>query len=114
MFSKVNIASTCVSVSSTLVHVNSVTFSTILITLLVFNIGNNVNSFKEGNNKNEADEKVKIVETKTEGNKTIYSVTSKAWGVIKADVEVVNGEIKSIIVTDSSGETQWNEIEKNK
>ena len=61
----------------------------------------------------EVDEKVKIVDVKNEGDKTIYSVTSKAWGVIKADVEVVNDEIKSIIITDSSGETQWNEIEKN-
>lgn len=84
-----------------------------IITLLIFNIGSSVNNAKEGSNKTEADEKVKIVETKTEGNKTIYSVTSKAWGVIKADVEVVDGEIKSIIITDSSGETQWNEIEKN-
>ena len=27
--------------------------------------------------------------------------------------EVLNGEIKSIIITDSSSETQWSEIEKN-
>lgn len=84
-----------------------------LITFLSLNIGNQVLSAKEGSNKTEADEKVKIVETSTEGNKTIYSVTSKAWGVIKANVEVIDGEIKSIIITDSSGETQWNEIEKN-
>ena len=84
-----------------------------LITLLIFNIGSGINSVKNGSNKNEADEKVKIVETKTEGDKTIYSVTSKGWGVIKADVEVVNGEIKAIIITDNSGETQWNELEKN-
>lgn len=84
-----------------------------LITFLSLNIGNSVLGAKEGSNKTEADEKVKIVETKEEGNKTIYSVTSKAWGVIKANVEVIDGEIKSIIITDSSGETQWNEIEKN-
>lgn len=81
--------------------------------ILSLNIGNSVLGAKEGSNKTEADEKVKIIETKEEGNKTIYSVTSKAWGVIKADVEVVEGEIKSIIITDSSGETQWNELEKN-
>lgn len=84
-----------------------------IITLLVFNITSSINETKNGSVKNEADEKVKIIETKTEGNKTTYSVTSKAWGVIKANVEVIDGEIKSIIVTDSSGETQWNEIEKN-
>ena len=84
-----------------------------IITLLVFNISSSINETKNGSVKNEADEKVKIIETKTEGNKTTYSVTSKAWGVIKANVEVIDGEIKSIIVTDSSGETQWNEIEKN-
>ena len=84
-----------------------------IITLLVFNISSSINETKNGSVKNETDEKVKIIETKTEGNKTIYSVTSKAWGVIKANVEVIDGEIKSIIITDSSGETQWNEIEKN-
>ena len=83
------------------------------IIVLVVNIGNGINNAKDGGTKNEADEKVKIVEKKSEGNKTIYSVTSKAWGVIKADVEVVNGEIISINITDSSGETQWSEIEKN-
>lgn len=84
-----------------------------IIILLVFNISSSINETKNGSVKNETDEKVKIIETKTEGNKTIYSVTSKAWGVIKANVEVIDGEIKSIIITDSSGETQWNEIEKN-
>lgn len=84
-----------------------------VITLLIFNIGSSVNSSKEGSNKVEASDKVKILEKTTDGNKIIYSVTSKGWGLVKATVEVVDNEIKSIIVTDSSGETQWSEIEKN-
>lgn len=84
-----------------------------LITILIFNIGACVNSSKEGSNKIEASDKVKILEKKEENNKIIYTVTSKGWGLVKATVEVVNKEIKSIIITDSSGETQWSEIEKN-
>ncbi len=58
-------------------------------------------------------DKVKIVNVKEEGNKKIYSVASKGWGLIKADVEVIDNEIQTILITDISGETQWNEIEKN-
>lgn len=85
----------------------------ILIILLIFNISDNINESKKGSTSSGLDDKVTIVEVKNEGNKKIYSVTSKGWGVIKANVEVVDGEIKSIIITDSSGETQWSEIEKN-
>ena len=89
----------------------------ILITILtiilaIANISNTINTSKEGN-KSELDNKVTIVEVKKNNNETTYSVTSKAWGVIKADVVVENKKIKSIVITDSSGETQWSEIEKN-
>lgn len=84
----------------------------ILIISLIIHISDNINENKKGST-SEINNKVTIVEVKEEGNKKIYSVTSKAWGVIKADVEVIDGSIKSIIITDSSGETQWNEIEKN-
>ena len=56
---------------------------------------------------------VNILETKKEGDKTIYNVSSKGWGLIKATVTVENGEIISIDITDKSGETQWSELEKN-
>ena len=66
----------------------------------------------EGND-NIINEKVKIDNVKVDGDKKVYSVSSKGWGVVKADVEVVDKKIISIIVTDSKGETQWSEIEKN-
>jgi len=82
-----------------------------LIAISIINITGNINESKKGSSS--VGNKVTIVEVKEEGNKKIYEVTSKGWGVIKATVEVVDKEIKSIVVTDSSGETQWNEIEKN-
>lgn len=86
----------------------------VLVTaLLIFNISNNINYSKNKKPTSELDDKVTIVKVNTESDRTIYSVTSKAWGVIKANVEVINGEIKSIVITDSSSETQWSEIEKN-
>lgn len=85
----------------------------VLLTILtIFNISSNINDSKNKST-SELDNKVTITEVKNESNKRVYSVTSKAWGVLKAEVEVVDKEIKSIIITDSSGETQWNEIEKN-
>ena len=85
----------------------------VLLTILtIFNISNNINDSKNKST-SELDNKVTITEVKNESNKRVYSVTSKAWGVLKAEVEVVDKEIKSIIITDSTGETQWNEIEKN-
>lgn len=83
----------------------------VLIVLLIVTIISNVNNSKN-NTVDDVGNKVTIIETKKDGDKTTYVVTSKGWGVIKAEVEVVNKEIKSIIVTDKSGETQWNEIEK--
>lgn len=56
-------------------------------------------------------ENVKILEVKSEEEKTTYTVTSKGWGLIKANVEVVNKKITAITILDSSGETQWSEIE---
>jgi len=82
----------------------------LLITIVVIlNITNTLNS-KESDDY--LSDKVTIVNIKEEGSKRIYSVTSKGWGLIKADVEV-NQDINSIIVKDHTGETQWNEIEKN-
>ncbi len=83
----------------------------ILVVVLVLTIISNVNNNKN-NNIDDVGNKVTITETKKDGNKTTYIVTSKGWGVIKAEVEVVDKEIKSIIVTDKTGETQWSEIEK--
>lgn len=56
-------------------------------------------------------ENVKILEVKSEEEKTTYTVTSKGWGLIKANVEVANKKITAITILDSSGETQWSEIE---
>lgn len=83
----------------------------ILSVLLVVTIVSYINNNKV-DNIDDVGNKVTIIETRKEGNKTIYSVSAKGWGVIKADVEVVDKEIKSIIVTDNSGETQWNELVK--
>ena len=86
----------------------------VLLTILtIFNISSNINDSKNNGGTSELDNKVTIVEIKRESNKKIYSVTSKAWGVLKADVEVIDKRIESIVITDSSDETQWNEIEKN-
>ena len=68
---------------------------------------------KNSSNVSELDSKVNILEVKEDGNKKIYQVTSKGWGLIKADVEVIEKDIKSIIIKDNKDETQWNEIEKN-
>ena len=56
---------------------------------------------------------VEILDIKVSNTSKIYSVSSKGWGILKADVEVIDGKITSIIITDSSEETQWNEIEDN-
>ncbi len=56
---------------------------------------------------------VEIVDKQISGNTTTYKVTSKAWGVIEATVEVRDKKITSIIVTNSNTETQWSEIEKS-
>ncbi len=84
-----------------------------LIILSVTTISNNIKNLNNENASNPLDNKVKIVKKEKKDNETIYSVTSKAWGIIKADVKVVDGKIENISITDSSGETQWNEIEKN-
>ena len=55
---------------------------------------------------------VDIIEIKDNGNTKTYNVSSKGWGVIKASIEVSDDKIISILITDSSSETQWNEIEK--
>lgn len=82
-----------------------------LVIIPIFKITSNIDNSKNSNNS--VSDKVNIVEVKEDGNKKIYEVTSKGWGVIKANVEVLNGKITSIIITDSKGETQWSEIEKN-
>ena len=92
------------------VYIPIVTFLIITI-LLVISIVTNINNNKTGNI-DDVGNKVIITDTKKEGNKTIYNVSSKGWGLIKAEVEVVDKRIKSIIITDKSGETQWNELEK--
>ena len=84
----------------------------VIVYISIINIVIDVNKNKEGNN-DVINSKVKIIDVKEKDSNKIYSVTSKGWGLIKADVEVEKGTIKSIIVTDNSGETQWNEIEKN-
>ena len=83
----------------------------IISIILVFSIVTNINNNKSGIV--DVSNKVTIIETKKNDGKTIYTVSSRGWGVIKVEVEVVNKEIKSIIVTDKSGETKWDEIEKN-
>ena len=55
---------------------------------------------------------VDIIDIKDNGNTKTYNVSSKGWGVIKASIEVSDDKIISILITDSSSETQWNEIEK--
>lgn len=55
---------------------------------------------------------VDIIDIKDNGNTRTYNVSSKGWGVIKASIEVSDDKIISILITDSSSETQWNEIEK--
>ncbi len=83
----------------------------VITILLIINIISNINNNKT-NGIDDVGNKVKIIEIKKDGNKKIYNVTSKGWGTIKAEVEVVDKEIKSIIVTDKKDETQWNELEK--
>lgn len=88
----------------------------ILILIILFSssilvISNKLKDTKNNESNNEI-KSVEIIEVKEDGNKKIYTVSSKGWGIIKATVDVVDKEIKSIIVTDSSTETQWNEIEK--
>lgn len=85
----------------------------LIIVLVTLGISRSINEVRLGNTKSEIDNKVTIEKISEEGTKKIYSVTSKGWGLLKADVEVVNNEITSINITDSKGETQWNEIEKN-
>lgn len=88
----------------------------IISLLLVFGVSisciNKIDDSKKGKD-NVINEKVQIDNVKVEGDRKVYSVSSKGWGVVKADVEVVGNKIISIIVTDSKGETQWSEIEKN-
>ncbi|MBR1884349.1 MAG: RnfABCDGE type electron transport complex subunit D [Clostridia bacterium] len=87
-----------------------ITFILIII-ISILNITHKLD--KNSSNVSELDSKVNILEVKEDGNKKIYEVTSKGWGLIKADVEVEDKNIKSIIIKDSKDETQWNEIEKN-
>ena len=65
--------------------------------------------FKDEDN---IDDVVDIIDIKDNGNTKTYNVSSKGWGVIKASIEVSDDKIISILITDSSSETQWNEIEK--
>ncbi len=86
--------------------------SLLLVSCVSISAINKIRDAKKGND-NIINEKVKIDNVKVDGDKKVYSVSSKGWGVVKADVEVVDKKIISIIVTDSKGETQWSEIEKN-
>lgn len=80
-----------------------------ILLMSVIKISSNVrNTFKEGNKELE---NVKILDTKKENNQTKYTISSKGWGLIKAEVIVEDKNIKSIVIIDSSGETQWSEIE---
>lgn len=80
-----------------------------ILLMSVIKISSNVrNTFKEGNKELE---NVKILDTKKENNQTKYTISSKGWGLIKAEVIVLDKNIKSIVIIDSSGETQWSEIE---
>jgi len=83
----------------------------LLISLVVILISNNILTAKNNVNQEEVN-KVKIISIEKINNKTKYVLQSKGWDEIKAEVEVIDKEIKSIIITDNSGETQWNEIEK--
>lgn len=83
----------------------------IIFTSSVLLISNRLKEAKKEENNKEV-KTVEILDVKEEGNKKIYTVSSKGWGIIKATVDVIDKEIKSIIVTDSSTETQWSEIEK--
>lgn len=83
----------------------------VTIFVLILNINSNLDKYK--NNADIVGNKVTIEEIIEKDNKKIYKVSSIGWGVIKADVEVENKIINSILVTDSSSETQWSEIEKN-
>ncbi len=83
----------------------------VIIVMSIFAINKSLN--KEAGIIDDLSNKVTIEKVTEKGNSKIYNMTSKGWGVIKAEVEVENKNIKSIIVTDSSTETQWSEIEKN-
>ena len=86
----------------------------ILILIIIISILNITHKLgKNSSNISELDSKVTIVSIKEEQDKKIYEVTSKGWGLVKAEVEVIDKTIKSIIIKDSSGETQWNELEKD-
>lgn len=55
-----------------------------------------------------------IINIEKSSNKTIYTVTSKGWGLITADVTVENKIITKININNNSGETKWNDIENAK
>lgn len=75
-------------------------------------ISNKLNDAKNSISEKDDIKSVEII-SKTDNNGiTTYTVSSKGWGVIKAEVKVEGDTIKSIDITDSSGETQWSEIEK--
>lgn len=58
-------------------------------------------------------DKVQIINVEKSNDKTIYTVTTKGWGVIKASVEFTKDKVTKINIIDASSETQWSEIENN-
>jgi len=75
-----------------------------LITSTYYIINNALNNKEENKNTN-------IINTEKLSNKTIYTVTSKGWNLITAEVTVENKKITDINVTNNDGETKWNDIE---
>ena len=67
-----------------------------ILLMSVIKISSNVrNTFKEGNKELE---NVKILDTKKENSQTKYTISSKGWGLIKAEVIVEDKNIKSIVI----------------
>lgn len=68
------------------------------------------NTIKDTGKKND---RVQIINKEQSGSKTIYTLTTKGWGLIEAKVELQKGKVTKIEILNSSTETQWSEIEDN-